>query len=230
MPLLEETGHMPIEKYAHAPGDPRALPAHREAVRPLRRRPVPHRRSPSSSGTTTRTAGSSAPTGATSSPRSSSAMGTGPAPRARSSRASPASSRSRATRSTPAGGTTTTPAATRPARRWTGLADKRVAIIGTGATSVQCVPHLARACGELYVFQRTPSSVDVRDNRPTDPEWFAEIATPGLAAALARELHRQPDRRPRRRGPRAGRLDRPRPPDARPRSWRSRPRSSPPRG
>jgi cyclohexanone monooxygenase len=59
------------------------------------------------------------------------------------------------------------------------LADKRVAIIGTGATAVQCVPHLARACQELYVFQRTPSSVDVRDNRPTDPEWFAEIATPG---------------------------------------------------
>jgi cyclohexanone monooxygenase len=59
------------------------------------------------------------------------------------------------------------------------LGDKRVAIIGTGATSVQCVPHLARACKELYVFQRTPSSVDVRDNRPTDPEWFAEIATPG---------------------------------------------------
>ena len=61
----------------------------------------------------------------------------------------------------------------------TGLADKRVAIIGTGATSVQCVPHLARACKELFVFQRTPSSVDVRANRPTDPEWFAEIAAPG---------------------------------------------------
>jgi cation diffusion facilitator CzcD-associated flavoprotein CzcO len=59
------------------------------------------------------------------------------------------------------------------------LADKRVGIIGTGASAVQCVPHLARACEELYVFQRTPSSVDVRDNRPTDPEWFAEIATPG---------------------------------------------------
>jgi cyclohexanone monooxygenase len=59
------------------------------------------------------------------------------------------------------------------------LADKRVGIIGTGATAVQCVPHLARACRELYVFQRTPSSVDVRDNRPTDPEWFATIATPG---------------------------------------------------
>ncbi len=59
------------------------------------------------------------------------------------------------------------------------LADKRMAIIGTGATSVQCVPHLARACQALYVFQRTPSSVDVRDNRPTDPDWFAEMATPG---------------------------------------------------
>ncbi|MFI7615546.1 flavin-containing monooxygenase [Nonomuraea terrae] len=60
------------------------------------------------------------------------------------------------------------------------LADKRVAIIGTGATAVQCVPHLARACQELYVFQRTPSSVDVRDNRPIDPQWFAEVTvTPG---------------------------------------------------
>ncbi|WP_326633241.1 NAD(P)/FAD-dependent oxidoreductase [Nonomuraea fuscirosea] len=59
------------------------------------------------------------------------------------------------------------------------LADKRVAVIGTGATAVQCVPHLARACAELYVFQRTPSSVDVRDNRPTDPGWFATIASPG---------------------------------------------------
>jgi cation diffusion facilitator CzcD-associated flavoprotein CzcO len=59
------------------------------------------------------------------------------------------------------------------------LHDKRVGIIGTGATAVQCVPHLAAACKELYVFQRTPSSVDVRDNRPTDPQWFEQIATPG---------------------------------------------------
>jgi cation diffusion facilitator CzcD-associated flavoprotein CzcO len=60
-----------------------------------------------------------------------------------------------------------------------GLADKRVAVIGTGATAVQCVPHLARACRELLVFQRTPSSVDVRGNAPLDPQWFASIATPG---------------------------------------------------
>ena len=62
----------------------------------------------------------------------------------------------------------------------TKLADKRVGIIGTGATAVQCVPHLAKACRELYVFQRTPSSVDVRDNRPTDMEWFErEVQEPG---------------------------------------------------
>ena len=52
------------------------------------------------------------------------------------------------------------------------LADKRVGIIGTGATAVQCIPHLARDAGELYVFQRTPSSIDVRNNQPIDPEWF----------------------------------------------------------
>ncbi|HEY1927202.1 MAG TPA: NAD(P)/FAD-dependent oxidoreductase [Caulobacteraceae bacterium] len=55
----------------------------------------------------------------------------------------------------------------------TGLADKRVGIIGTGATSVQCVPHLGAWSKHLYIFQRTPSSVDVRNNCETDPEWFA---------------------------------------------------------
>jgi cation diffusion facilitator CzcD-associated flavoprotein CzcO len=57
----------------------------------------------------------------------------------------------------------------------TNLADKRVGIIGTGATSVQCVPHLSRACRDLFVFQRTPSSIDVRNNHPIDPEWFATL-------------------------------------------------------
>ena len=55
------------------------------------------------------------------------------------------------------------------------LADKRIAVIGTGATAVQCVPHLAAGAEHLYVCQRTPSSIDVRDNRPTDPEWAAEL-------------------------------------------------------
>jgi cyclohexanone monooxygenase len=59
------------------------------------------------------------------------------------------------------------------------LGDKRVAIIGTGATAVQCIPHLAKACKKLYVCQRTPSSVDVRDNHDIDPKWFSNIATPG---------------------------------------------------
>ena len=59
------------------------------------------------------------------------------------------------------------------------LAGKTVALIGTGATAVQCVPHLAAACGTLYVCQRTPSSVDVRANAPIDPDWFKTVATPG---------------------------------------------------
>jgi cyclohexanone monooxygenase len=58
------------------------------------------------------------------------------------------------------------------------LADKRVGIIGTGATAIQCIPHLGAAAKELYVFQRTPSSVDVRNNAETDPEWVASL-TPG---------------------------------------------------
>jgi len=66
----------------------------------------------------------------------------------------------------------------------TGLVGKRVGIIGTGATAVQCVPHLGRAAdtpdgggqrGSLHVFQRTPSSIDVRANRALDPDWFAEL-------------------------------------------------------
>jgi cyclohexanone monooxygenase len=55
------------------------------------------------------------------------------------------------------------------------LRDKRVGIIGTGATAIQCIPHLAEWSKELYVFQRTPSSVDVRNNRETDPEWAAML-------------------------------------------------------
>src|SRR5882757_5929680 len=61
----------------------------------------------------------------------------------------------------------------------TKLADKRVGIIGTGATAVQCVPYLAQSAKELLVFQRTPSSVDVRANAPIDPDWFSSIATSG---------------------------------------------------
>jgi cyclohexanone monooxygenase len=55
------------------------------------------------------------------------------------------------------------------------LKDKRVGIIGTGATAVQCIPHLGASARHLYVFQRTPSSIDVRANRPTDPEWVKSL-------------------------------------------------------
>ena len=55
------------------------------------------------------------------------------------------------------------------------LGDKRVAVIGTGATAIQCVPHLAKYAKQLFVFQRTPSSVDERGNRPTDPEWVKTL-------------------------------------------------------
>ena len=58
------------------------------------------------------------------------------------------------------------------------LAGKRIAVIGTGATAVQCVPHLGESAGHLYVFQRTPSGVDLRNNAQTDMEW-AESLKPG---------------------------------------------------
>lgn len=57
----------------------------------------------------------------------------------------------------------------------TGLRDKRVAIIGTGATAVQCIPHLAEWAQKLYVFQRTPSTVDVRNDQPTDQQWASSL-------------------------------------------------------
>ncbi|MGD8418033.1 MAG: NAD(P)/FAD-dependent oxidoreductase [Pseudomonadales bacterium] len=57
----------------------------------------------------------------------------------------------------------------------TKLADKRVAVIGTGATAIQSVPFVGEYAKQLYVFQRTPSSVDLRGNKPTDPEWAASL-------------------------------------------------------
>ncbi|MBZ9646894.1 NAD(P)/FAD-dependent oxidoreductase [Sphingobium sp. 3R8] len=60
----------------------------------------------------------------------------------------------------------------------TGLKDKRVAIVGTGATAIQIVPHLGEWSKELYVFQRTPSSVGVRANADIDSDW-AKSQKPG---------------------------------------------------
>ncbi|GAB3311509.1 NAD(P)/FAD-dependent oxidoreductase [Epidermidibacterium keratini] len=69
----------------------------------------------------------------------------------------------------------------------TRLADKRVGIIGTGATAVQCIPQLGRDSGELFVFQRTPSAVDVRGNHPIDPQWYAALE-PGWQAKWLRNF------------------------------------------
>ncbi len=55
------------------------------------------------------------------------------------------------------------------------LRDKKVAIVGTGATAIQAVPILAEYAKELYVVQRTPSCVDTRPNPLTDPEWIKTL-------------------------------------------------------
>ncbi|MET0885161.1 MAG: NAD(P)/FAD-dependent oxidoreductase [Mycetocola sp.] len=55
------------------------------------------------------------------------------------------------------------------------LADKRVGIVGTGATAIQAVPHLGKSAKELYVFQRTPAVVGERGDRLTDREWAAGL-------------------------------------------------------
>ena len=56
------------------------------------------------------------------------------------------------------------------------LATKRVGIIGTGATAIQCIPHLGRDAQELFIFQRTPSSVDFRNNHPLSKENVGELS------------------------------------------------------
>lgn len=68
------------------------------------------------------------------------------------------------------------------------LADKRVAVVGTGATGIQIVPFLARYAKHLYVFQRTPSTVDERNNTPTDPEWVKTLR-PGWQRERQRNFH-----------------------------------------
>jgi cation diffusion facilitator CzcD-associated flavoprotein CzcO len=65
-----------------------------------------------------------------------------------------------------------------PGEPLTDLGDKVVGVVGTGATGIQCVPALAAAARHLYVFQRTPSAIGVRGNRPTDP-GFAAACRPG---------------------------------------------------
>jgi cation diffusion facilitator CzcD-associated flavoprotein CzcO len=65
-----------------------------------------------------------------------------------------------------------------PGEPMTNLRDKVVGLVGTGATGIQCLPPLAESAKHVYVFQRTPSAVGVRGNRPTEPT-FAERLRPG---------------------------------------------------
>jgi len=60
----------------------------------------------------------------------------------------------------------------------TKLRGKKVAMFGTGATGIQCLPPLAESADHVYVFQRTPSAIGVRGNRPT-PTDFADTLGPG---------------------------------------------------
>ncbi len=69
------------------------------------------------------------------------------------------------------------------------LADKTVAIIGTGATAIQAVPFLGRYAKQLYVLQRTPSTVDKRVNPPTDVDWWKSLE-PGWQTARQKNFHR----------------------------------------
>ncbi len=69
-----------------------------------------------------------------------------------------------------------------PGEALTKLGDKTVALIGTGASGLQCLPPLAEAAEHVYVFQRTPSAIGVRGNRPTDPA-FTEELQPGWQKA-----------------------------------------------
>ncbi|GAB3102285.1 NAD(P)/FAD-dependent oxidoreductase [Aestuariicella hydrocarbonica] len=69
------------------------------------------------------------------------------------------------------------------------LADKKVAIVGTGATAVQLVPYLGKYAKQFYVLQRTPSCVDTRRNSETDPQWAASLK-PGWQAERRANFHR----------------------------------------
>ena len=69
------------------------------------------------------------------------------------------------------------------------LADKKVAIMGTGATAIQAIPYLGKYAKQVYVLQRTPSPVDQRNNLPTDPEWEKSLK-PGWQKARIDNFHR----------------------------------------
>ncbi len=69
-----------------------------------------------------------------------------------------------------------------------GLRDKVVGVIGTGASAVQIIPRVARAAKALYVFQRTPSAIDIRDDIPTPSEWAASLKPGWQTERLLRHM------------------------------------------
>jgi len=73
------------------------------------------------------------------------------------------------------------------------LSDKVVGIIGTGASAVQAIPRLAKAAKALYVFQRTPSGIDIRGDKPTDPEWQARLKPGWQQARRMKHIHGRPE-------------------------------------
>ena len=201
LPLLEETGYMPDREVRQRHRDLRLLPAPRPALRALRARAVPDRGRVADLGRRRAPLGRRRPSGATGSARSSSSR-----PAASCTRPScPASTAStdfagKAFHTTRWDYDYTGGSPTEPMDR---LADKVVGIIGTGATSVQVVPQLARSAKEVYVFQRTPSAVGVRGQQPIDEAWFRSLP-PGWQAERTRNFtaggHRQQARpRPGRR-------------------------------
>ena len=205
-------GYMPTKKFADGVEIYEYVQRDREAVRPVRQARCSTRWSAACAGTRRSSAGAQheprrrhprALRGhGLRSPESTEAAGHPRASRA-----------SRGTRSTRRAGTTTTPAAASENPVLDKLADKRVAIVGTGATAIQVVPHLGRHAKQLYVVQRTPSSVDERPNPPTDPEWV-KSAEARLAEGAAGELPPRRDARalaPGRAGPDLRLLDRAQP-------------------
>ena len=180
LPLLDEMDYVPSRHYAGGEEIYAALPGHRHAATTCTSWPSSRPRSPPRCGTKTSRCGTSAPTAATHEGplrdlRQRHALQAQAGPDRRHGDAS------RATRSTPRAGTTTT-----PAPNLENLHDKVVGIIGTGATAVQAIPLLGESAKELYVFQRTPSSIDIRDDWETDPEWAAQARSRAGRPSVAR--------------------------------------------
>ena len=171
-------------------------------VRPLRQRAVLDRRSPRSSGTTTAARWIIRTDRGDAIRARFVAMGTGPLHRPEAARHPRHRDASPATPSTRAAGTTTYTGGDPNGAPMTKLADKRVGIIGTGATAVQCIPPpRARRAGAVRV--PTHAVVDRRPQQPSDRPRVVRDARARLAAEVAAELRDAPDRRLRRRGPRA---------------------------